>query len=664
MNVLLVVESPNKAKKFRGYFPEFKIIPTIGHFKDLPTDRMGVEPPDHKPEWVVMEGKKQVERDLIAAAKQADVIYLATDPDREGEAIAAHVANTIGKASASKIARITYTEVSKAALNLAIKNKRSIDWPLVRAQEARRIIDRYVGYQVSPELTKKFRSLGNTGFLTSGRVQSVAVKLVVEREKEITSFVAIQHYGITVSLEKSAIPFFATWKPEIKDGELVTLRETAQEVVDRTQSLKVISSDSKPRVVLPPKPLTTSSFVRLMAAALKLTTKQAMDAAQKLYEQGLITYHRTDSPTMSAEAVTNIRAFAKIQNLPVPASPRDYKASANAQEGHECLRATDINLQDARIAGVEDPLLISVYHLVWQITLESQLSDGLDLATVVTFKNAHSDAFVARARSAKEAGWRAAAQKFGTDKEVIEAATALDNTNAPTDPVTEQCKLPKLEIGEQLQPLKVDLQIKTTKPPERFTEKTLVEKLDKLGIGRPSTYASTIERILSVGYITRAKSLRLDPTTRGTATVLALDGHFSFLDYGYTARIEQSFDLIAHRKSDYLAVVTAAWNALERELAAFRGAALPDTVSAFDLSCSPTTQTKSKPSMPSSNGQKPLKPKAETTAQTKSMPGQKCPDCTTGTLSMKKFKEGGKNAGKSFIGCSNFPTCKHFAWPH
>lgn len=673
MNVLLVVESPIKAKKFREYFPEFKVISTIGHFQDLPVDRMGVEPPDHKPEWVVIDGKQRIKSELIAAAKNADVIYIATDPDREGESIAAHVANTLGKAAASKVSRVTYNKVSKAALSEAINNKRAINWPLVRAQEARRVIDRYVGYQVSPELTKKLKPLGNTGFLTSGRVQSVSVKLVVEREEEIKRFVPVQHFGITVSLEKSSISFFANWKPILIEGGLVTSKKMAQEVIDRTQILKVISVNSKPKSVLPPKPLTTSAYVRLMAAALKLTTKQAMDAAQKLFESGLITYHRTDSPSMAEDAVASIRSFAKANRLPVPSVQRDYKAAANAQEGHECLRVTDINLQDARTHGLADTLLQAVYNLVWKVTLESQLSDGIDIATMATFENAHKDTFVSHARSVKEAGWRQAAKQFIATDDAKEAVASLDQPGAPKESEAIQSRLPALDVGEQLRPLKIDLKSKTTEPPERFTEKTLVEKLDKLGIGRPSTYASTIERIIKVGYITRAKNLRLDPTPRGVASKLALDGNFSFMDYGYTAKIEESFDSIANRKTDYLTVVTAAWNSLERELNAFKAAPLPSSLNSIELGAtakdegeiSKKSKSTSKSAVSKTATSK-TSPSEKSTAKSsaKKMPGDKCPECTNGTLSMRKFKEGGKNAGKSFVGCSNFPTCKYFSWPH
>lgn len=310
--VLMIVESPNKAKKIRGYFSDFNLMATVGHFKDLPRDSMGVEPPMHKPEYVVSEGKQAFITKLRAAAKEADLIYVATDPDREGEAIAAHVVNTLGNSHSSKISRITYTEISRKAIEQAIQAKRSVDWNLVRAQEARRVLDRYVGYLVSPELTKKFKARGINTFLSAGRVQSVAVKLIDERQRAIEMFTPVKHFGVSVNLVKSGIEFEAVWKPLLAAGELITDVNDAKRVVDRTHSLKVIKVLNTPRKVAAPKPLITSSYVRLMAAALKMTTKASMDAAQKLFESGLITYHRTDSPVMSEEFIQEVRGFAEI----------------------------------------------------------------------------------------------------------------------------------------------------------------------------------------------------------------------------------------------------------------------------------------------------------------------------------------------------------------
>jgi DNA topoisomerase I len=665
MNVLMVVESPNKAKKIRGYFPEFDVLATVGHFMDLPQDKMGVEPPEHTPEWEVMKDKQQVITSLRAAAKTADVIYLATDPDREGEAIAGHVANTLGKIHAPKISRITYVEISKPAIEKAIHAKRAIDWPLVRAQEARRVLDRYVGYLVSPELTHKLKAIGNKNVLSAGRVQTVALKLVVERHADINQFVSIQHFGVTAQLLKNGIAFSATWKPALKSGELLLDKQIANAVIERTTHLTVAKVQSNPRRVVPPKPLMTSSYVRLMGATLKLTTKQAMDAAQKLFEQGLITYHRTDSPTMSMAFVETLRAFATRHTLALPSTPRDYHAGANAQQGHECLRVTDINLINIRAAGVEDPLLLSVYPWIWKITLESQLAEGVDQETLITFENTANELFIARAKCLKEWGWRAAANQFGHSQASQTATDLLDcEVDAEEKVLT---KLPELNFGESLKPIALECVTKHTKPPEAYTEKTLVEKLDQLGIGRPSTYAQTIERIIAMHYVSRhAKTLRMDPLPQGIAVVTALDTHFSFMRYEYTAELESAFDKIAHRNAEFLNVVHDAWQALSSEVELFKRAVLPVNVLEYAgvISYSNTDTEKGRSKKESGS-----QPKAEPrkTVATKKVertfyaPGDQCPTCQKGVVHLSQFKHG-THIGKSFKGCSQFPRCRYFAW--
>ncbi|WP_331351207.1 DNA topoisomerase [Cellvibrio sp. UBA7671] len=660
--VLMIVESPNKAKKIRGYFPDFKLIATVGHFKDLPRESMGVEPPKHQPEYVVSEGKQSVVTQLKAAAKDADIIYVATDPDREGEAIAAHVVNTLGKAFSNKISRITYTEISKKAIEGAIQAKRNVDWPLVRAQEARRVLDRYVGYLVSPELTRKFKAIGVNTFSSAGRVQSVAVKLVDERQREIDAFKPVKHFGVVVSLVKAGIEFEAVWKHALKTGELVTDVNLANAVIARTHTLKVTQVASTPRRVPAPKPLITSSYIRLMGAALRMTTKAAMDSAQKLFEAGLITYHRTDSPTMSADFAADIRAFALRNQLPVPGTIREVKLAANAQQGHECLRVTDIELSSPGAAGIDDPLLKAVYELVWMITLQSQLSDGENLSTAITFENGAKDSFISKALRVKHLGWRAAANLFKQNNEAKAATSDLDSEN---EEKLTPSSLPELSSNESLTPRSVTLQTKLTEAPSIYTEKTLVEKLEKLGIGRPSTYASTIERILQLNYVDRnKKTLQITPLPFGTAMVNALDKKFSFMEYSYTAEIEMEFDLIAQRKAEYLPVVNTAFEALQQELERFKSSDLSSKAQEHlasmkpSLAAAPIAKSSKAPSSASTQ------PSTNTAVSRKQcMPGDKCPECKTGTASVKKIKEG-KNVGRSFIGCSNFPNCRLFSWLH
>lgn len=645
--VLMIVESPVKAKKIKGYFPHFDLMATLGHFKDLPKSGMGVEPPEHKPEYVVIEGKQQIITKLRAAAKTADVIYVASDPDREGEAIAAHVVNTLGRGYVDKIARITYSEITKSAIETAIKRKRQINWWLVRAQEARRVLDRYIGYLVSPELTGKFKQAGYPGNLAAGRVVSVTTRLIVERQEEIQRFVPIAHYGVTATLIKAGLEFEVQWRPDIPPKTLMTNRATAEAVVQRTHRLNVLSLDKKPEKKSPPPPLITTTFTRMVSTALKLTTKQAMDAAQKLHEHGLITYHRTDSPAMDPNFATNIREFATRNKLPIPPQAREFKAKANAQEAHECLRVSDIDLINPRAAGVEDETLKAVYQLIWLRTLESQLADSIDNVVHLAMENTAGDKFGARAKQLTFAGWKAAAQQFFPNSKVADESTPSEETEAAFS-------LPELTPGESLTALKVEVKEKKTEPPSVFNEDTLVEQLEKLGIGRPSTYAATIERMVALGYVSRDKKLRLTPEPLGIAATQSLKNEFSFMGYQFTAEIETAMDDIAERKQDYVNVVDGVWNKLNEEINRYRQTKAPDGIP----SLSATRQTGE--AKPTSATRKTTSSKTSKSI-TKAKAGAICPTCSNGTLTTKKIGSGA-NAGKSFLGCSKFPDCKHFEW--
>ncbi len=663
--VLMIVESPAKAKKIKTFFPAFDIVATVGHFRDLPTKEMGVEPPDHQPLYVVSEGKQSVVVKLRAAAKKADTIYVATDPDREGEAIAAHVVNTLGSAHKTKIHRVTYDEVSKSAIEKAIAKKRQVDWQLVRAQEARRVLDRYVGYLVSPELTNKFRSqVSALPFLTAGRVQSVAVKLVVERQQVIDTFVPVEHYGVQATLIKAGIEFPAAWVPAgLAPGQLMQDRNLAATVRDRTHTLRVNTITRKPTKVPAPAPLITSSFVQLMGAALKLTTKVAMGAAQQLFEAGLITYHRTDSPSISEEFAASVKAFALRQRLPVPETARVHKMKASAQGAHECLRVVDIETRDISSAGIQDPLLAAVYGLIWLVTLQSQLADGENAVTTVTFRNGAEDVFESKSTQVKFLGWREAA-RFSQTGDAKAATDEMEGIgeDVKRPPVT----LPDLSTNESLTPLRVDILTKHTEPPPVFTEKSLVKTMESMGIGRPSTFASIIEKILSLGYVTRNKKLQFAPTPIGKATVQALDPEFSFLAYRYTADVEESLDLIAMGKADYKAVVQKAWEVLAAELTTFITKPLPHHVQldAADLKATGSASTSKAPTTAKTRNSSASSSRSPRTVQATAAitPGATCPDCKSGTLNVKKI-QGGVNAGKSFIGCTGYPRCKFFSWP-
>ncbi|MDZ7924942.1 MAG: type IA DNA topoisomerase [Marinagarivorans sp.] len=570
-SILIVVESPNKAKSIRKYFPDFTVVATVGHFRDLPVDRMGAEPPHHKPEYVTMEGKADVEKKLRAAAKTADIIYLASDPDREGEAISAHVANCIGQKFNSKMHRITYKEVNKKAIEQAIIKKRSIDWALVRAQEARRVIDRYVGYMVSPALTDVLKSV-NKGipYLSAGRVQSVALKLVVERDRAIKAFKSVNHYGVSMTCEHAGIEFKAEWLPstsasvaidavgvnpdddtgDVEYSNLITDRAIPEAVIARTTNVTVASVTTKRVSIAPPLPLITSSFVKLMAGRFRLSTKASMDAAQKLFENGLITYHRTDSPIMGEEFADEVRFFAESQGLLVPRIKRVVSAKAGSQEGHECLRVTDI--RQSRV-DLSDAVLEEVYHLVWLVTLQSQLANAEEDRTQIILTNEAGDKYLAKGRVEVVEGWkcswRMTINSENENKDIEEKSGA-------------EKKLPAIAEGNEPVIKNIKLDEKKTQAPAPYSEKTLVAKLDKLKIGRPSTYAQTIERIVQQQYVSRDKKLTLQSLALGDIIVSVLDGRYEFMNYEYTAELEELIDDISNEKMDYKDLVDAVYISL------------------------------------------------------------------------------------------------------
>lgn len=651
---LLIVEAPKKAKTISRFFSGLTVKATVGHVVDLPVKEMGVEPPDHKPHYETIAGKDKVIAGLRGAANSADTIYIATDLDREGEAIAAHVKNLLGKKHEKKISRVTYTEVNRSAIDKAMRSPHSIRWPLVRAQEARRVVDRYVGYIVSKSLTQKIKqafNLPELPFLSAGRVQSIAVKLVVLRQREIAIFKPVNHYGVRAIIHHKDSSFIADWVPgeNVCNNEgLVTDAEVAKHVQSVTQALTHHKSEVKRARVLPPKPLTTQSFVQLCAGKLKITTKTAMASAQRLYEQGLITYHRTDSPVMSDEAVEAVRAYAADQSLPLPDKPPVYSASASAQEAHECLRVSDITKDEPEDIDSQDR---SVYRLIWEVTLLSQLAIGLDDRQTVWLLNDNNDWFKARGRTVIQLGWRSFASKYFSQSK---------NKRPQKDEEPEQA-LPVIEQGSQFKDLSVSLQEKQTKPPAVLTEKTLIEQLAKLGVGRPSTYAQTIEKIVNMQYITReAKTLRFTATPLGYVVVDALVPHFQFMDEQYTARLESDFDQIADGKNHYLPVVDAAYQQLQQEMTAFEQAEMKTKVKPEDLA--PFCHSKKTSSRGKSSTNKRSSSKKTSPQSGHYKEGDKCPECSKGTIQIRHFKKGA-NTGKPFLGCNQFPDCKFFAWP-
>ena len=531
---LLILESPGKVKKVQEILGSgWKVAASVGHVRDLPIKEMGVTGPDFKPKYVPTDRGKDVLSRLAGLVKNVEAVYLATDPDREGEAIAWHLQDALKLKDAK---RVTYAEITEKAIKTALDAPRSIDMALVAAQEGRRVLDRFCGYMVSGPLSNMAGEK-----LSAGRVQSPAVRLVVEREREIQDFRSTTHYGAELSFENVdniTDGWKATWlvKPWLEDGQEYLLDKALAEKAAALRSLEVVDCKESESRSAPPAPFTTSSLQQAASNALKFTPKQTMQLAQRLYEQGAITYMRTDSPNLSQDAVDAIRAFCEGQGWPLVEKPRSWKSKEGAQEAHEAIRPTHIEVEEAGETADEKAL----YRLIRLRSLASQLEDVvyavrvLQLAADLDGKQA---LFEAKGRTLLSQGWKVLTAGDAT-------ADDVEDATEPENPV------PAMKPGTRPTALTGTVLTKKTKPAARFTEASLISELEKRGIGRPSTYAAILDTIMSRGYVKTEKRF-LTPTPLGVMVVDSLHGNFSFVEYEFTRIMEQALDDIAAGKADY-----------------------------------------------------------------------------------------------------------------
>lgn len=645
MNVLLIVETPNKAKTLRKLFPEFSVFATLGHFIDVIPEGMGTRLPEHLIHYTVVDGKQQVLSQLRSTATAADIIFVATNPDREGEAIVAHVLNALDKPHDKKVQRIVTAEITRHAIEQAINKKRAINWPMVRAYEAQRIVERYIGYCVSSELTHKFMPLGLNSYMTSGRIQSVALKLIVERQNIIDSCMPVENYGISATINIAGVPCDAQWLPPHRVDQSKDNMNDTREIMTRTHSLTAVKTEKLFNHIKPPKPLTTISYLRLMSDTLNLTTKQAMDAAQKLYELGLITYHHTDSQYISPNFVSSVRNFSEKNQLSLltTKTPIETEVKNNVHDS-ECIRVTDINLLTSDVINADDYLLHTVYQRIWIATLESQLANGEDNETRIVFENNNKDQFVANIRNIASLGWREVETLF-------RCMSGEENT-----PDTHSADAIELNKGELLKPITLNIKPHNTEAPKPYTEITLIEKLAELGIGESNIYANTIERIIAKQYVNRCNaSLQLVPELKGIAVINTIDKEFSFMAYDYAARLEFAFDMIATNETTYTAVVGSAWHSLEHEITQFKLAPVPYPAKHI-LAWLSHIQAKPLQKITAIH-----KASVKTTTNNHALCAidNTCPHCQRGSLRITQFTQG-EHIGKSFVGCSIFPSCHYF----
>ena len=557
---LVIVESPAKAKTIAKYLgSDFEVLASVGHIRDLaepkdvpadkkkgPLGKFSIDVDnDFLPFYVVSPGKSKTVSDLKAALKKADELYLATDEDREGEAIAWHLLEVLKPKV--PVRRMVFNEITKEAIQEAANNTRALNEDLVQAQETRRVVDRLVGYEISPVLWKKI----NRG-LSAGRVQSPAIRMIVQRERERMAFVTAGYSSVTAALSKSEIDFeaklsaiagqkLASGKSFDENGKLsgsalVLAPAKAEQLASalKSQQLTVSQVEAKPSTRKPYAPFTTSTLQQEASRKLGMSAKQAMDTAQQLYQEGHITYMRTDSPALSQQAISAARAQAAelFGKELVADSPRIYGSkSKNAQEAHEAVRPSgEVFKHPSELAAVLHGRSLALYELIWRRTVASQMADAKLSTTSVKF-------------SVNLSGEELELSASGTTVTYKGFLAVYDETRE--DDGDEQAKLPQLAVGDQIAVSEATAKSHQTQPPARYTEASLVKALEEQGIGRPSTYAAIISTILSKGYVVKRGSALVPEWIAFTVTRFLEENFGNLVDFEFTAKMEEDLDRIA-----------------------------------------------------------------------------------------------------------------------
>ena len=567
---LVVVESPAKAKTINKYLGRnYKVVASMGHVRDLPKSKLGVDIEDgFEPSYEVIASRKKVLKELKEAAKDASEIFVATDPDREGEAIGWHLAEELGSGNRKKIRRLMFNEITKKGVLSALEHPTQINKQMVDAQQARRVLDRLVGYKISPLLWDKVRR-----GLSAGRVQSVALKLVCDREREIERFVAEEYWNITAHLAGPVPPEFDARLLK-RDGATVKIGNQAEAdaaLADlRTASWVVSSVTTKERKKGAVPPFITSKLQQ----ASRFPVKKTMMVAQQLYEGvelpgegavGLITYMRTDSTRVSEQALTEVREFIGQKFGPdyVPEKPNYYRAKADAQDAHEAIRPTSMQFHPDQIRAHLTPDQYYLYRLIWNRFVASQMPPATFDETTVDITAAQY-LFRVKGSVPKFAGWLAV-----YNLEVPEARTEGPGPDAasPEDDDASAGVLPALAEGDRLELKELKPEQKFTQPPPRYSEATLVKALEENGIGRPSTYASIITVIQAREYVNKIEG-RFKPTMLGMMLVekLLSPAFDDILDVGYTRELEEDLDKIEEGTDDYESTLSSFYKKFAKDL--------------------------------------------------------------------------------------------------
>jgi len=709
---LLIVESPAKVatlKKIVG--KDFIIKASVGHLKDLPKKKLGVDvEKNFEPSYITIRGKGKILDELKSAAKKSDNIYLAPDPDREGEAIAYHIENEVAKHTKGKIFRVSFNEITKKAVMEAINNPTELNVNRVNAQQARRVLDRLVGYKISPLLWKKVQR-----GLSAGRVQSVALRILCDREKEIQAFKTEEYWSITVGMEGSNPPEFEAKLAKVANEKVeIHNQDEADAIVKKVQASDFVLENitRKERRRKPAAPFITSALQQEASRKYRFTPKKTMMLAQRLYEGvtmgkkgtvALITYMRTDSTRLSDEALVQVREFVETSYGKdyLPKEPNLYKSKKSAQEAHEAIRPTDVNLEPKSIKEHLEKDMFLLYELIWARTVACQMTPAVFDAT--TF-DIHAADCLFRANGS--------VMKFqGFMKAYVE--TEEDTGEVQTEPAGGKPGdrlLPALEKGEALKMKKIDPEQHFTQPPPRYSEAALVKALEEQGIGRPSTYAPIISVIKDREYAT-SEERRLIPTELGNlVTELLVESFPDILTSEFTANMEDQLDQIEEGKTQWKKALKDFYTPFEKELEVAEKkmrdikAEVEETDEVCEkcqspmiikrgrfgkfMACSGYPECKSTKPIPGEDGTGPdgTPEKVEGDCDKCSSPlvlkvgrfgkfiacsnypdckftkpvslGVDCPeaDCK-GYISSRRSKK-----GRNFYGCSEYPNCKFVSW--
>lgn len=654
MSNLVIVESPHKAKTVKRYLSgDYEVVASMGHLRDLPKSKLGVDiENDFEPHYINIKDKESLIKDIKKKAKNCDKVYLAGDPDREGEAISWHLAQILGLDMNEKN-RVAFNEITASGIKTGMDNPRTIDLNLVNAQQARRILDRIVGYKLSPFLWRKIRR-----GLSAGRVQSVAVKMICDRENEIRAFVSQEYWSIDGKfLAKSSKKAFSA-KLNTIDGKKAEMKskEETDEVLERLKDAEFVIDKVKKSVhrKSPAAPFTTSTLQQEASRRLGFQGRRTMKAAQELYEgleingmgaTGLITYMRTDSLRISDEARAAAYKFIKEKygDKYIPDSPKKYKTKGNAQDAHEAIRPTnpEITPELVKSSGVTSDQY-KLYKLIWERFIASQMANCL-MDTVSVDIAANGCLFKATGYSVKFDGFTVLYEESKDEED--------EKKNV----------LPAIEKGDVLKAKLIEGNQHFTQPPPRYTEATLVKAFEETGIGRPSTYVMTITTILNRSYVER-EGKQLKPTALGEVTNELMSEHFDkIVDVKFTANMETSLDEVENGEASWVKTLNDFYKDFEKELSEAESAMEGKRVKVPDEETDQVCELCGKPMV--------IKigrfgkfmacsgfPDCKNTKRIVQETGGNCPFCGKKVL-LKKSKK-----GKKYYGCEDNPICNFMTW--